>query len=198
MALRDTHITKARFAFVDTETTGMSPLRGDKLCEVAVVVSQGGDTVEEFSSIINPLKIIPQEVINIHGITNEMARTSPTFAQIAPRLAVALTDSVLVCHNADFDVPFLAAEFATCGLSLPRTVVLDTLKFARKNGTFKKNRLGAIVEELGFSNEGWHRALADAKMTEKVFYHFLEKFIKAGAQTVGDLEEFQIRKICAQ
>jgi DNA polymerase-3 subunit epsilon len=124
-----------------------------------------------------------------------MVREAPSFAEVAPRLISLLEGGVIVCHNADFDIPFLAHEMALVGLRLPQTAVLCTLKLARKNGGFKKNNLGCIVEELGFSNEGWHRALADAKMTQKVFLHFVEKFKEAGVKTVGELEDLQVRKL---
>jgi len=190
MSLREQKIEDARFCFVDTETTGMSPALGARVCEIAVV--SGGLS---FSSIINPCCVIPDELVGIHGITNDMASRAPKFEAVAPEIINILDGGVIVCHNADFDIPFIAHEFALCGLRLPRAVVLDTLKFARKNGSFKSNRLGNIVEALGFCNEGWHRATADAKMTEKVFNHFLEKFKNAGARTVGDLEDFQVKKI---
>jgi len=195
MNLREQLISDAKFAFVDTETTGMSPAQGARVCEIAVVTSGAQIAKDEFSSVLNPGVIIPQEVINIHGITNAMAAQSPRFEIIAPRLIDMLDNAVIVCHNADFDIPFIAYEFAFCGLRIPPSAVLDTLKFSRKHGGFKKNNLGCIVAELGLSNEGWHRAMADAKMTEKVFYHFLNKFTAAGAKTVGDLENLQLHKM---
>ncbi|MGB2579965.1 DNA polymerase-3 subunit epsilon [Elusimicrobium simillimum] len=196
MELRDKLIHEVKFAFLDTETTGLSPQQGARLCEVAVVTNGAMIAKSEYSTIINPGCLIPAEASAIHGITNAMAAEAPYFIDIAPQLISILEDSVIVCHNADFDIPFLAYELGLCGLRLPRAVVLDTLKFARKNGTFKKNNLGNIVTELGLSNEGWHRAMADVKMTEKVFYHFLAKFKEHGAKTIADLEEFQTRKIC--
>ncbi|ACC98889.1 DNA polymerase III, epsilon subunit [Elusimicrobium minutum Pei191] len=196
MILREKLIHEVKFAFLDTETTGLSPYDGARLCEIAVITNGALIAKSEYGTIINPRCVISQEVINIHGITNEMAAQAPYFEDIAPLLIGLLTDSVIVCHNADFDIPFLAAEFARCGLRMPQTVILDTLKFARKNGNFKKNNLGFIVSELGLSNEGWHRAMADAKMTEKVFYHFLAAFKQKGAATIGDLEEFQVKRIC--
>jgi len=195
MNLKEQLIRDAKFAFIDTETTGMSPAQGARICEIAVVINGAAVAAQEFSAVLNPDVIIPQEVINIHGITNDMAAKSPRFEAVAPQLAGMLDNAVIVCHNADFDIPFLAYEFSLCGLRIPQSLVLDTLKFARKHGGFKKNNLGCIVAELGLSNEGWHRAMADAKMTEKVFYHFLKKFTGAGATTVGDLENLQLRKI---
>ena len=78
---------------------------------------------------------------------------------------------------------------------MPDFTTMDTLKFARTHGCFSRNRLGIIAQELGFSCEGWHRAMADTIMAEKIFYHFLRHFMQAGAQTVGDLVELQTKKI---
>ncbi len=191
------NLSDITFAFLDTETTGLSPLQGARLCEVAIVLSKDGYHLEKFSSLINPGCIIPQEVINIHGITNEMVRTAPRFADIAPQILSLLQDAVLVCHNADFDVPFLQAEMLRVGLRLPQLTILDTLKLARKNGSFKRNRLGAIAEELGLSAEGWHRAMADALMTEQIFYHFINKFKAHGVETLCALQELEVKKLKA-
>lgn len=195
--MQDILIEEGRFAFIDTETTGLSPASGGRVCEVAVLLKQGAQTLAEYSALINPQCSIPAEVSAIHGITDAMVAGAPQFKDIAPELISLLDGAAVVCHNADFDIPFLAAELARCGLRLPGMLVLDTLKYARKSGQFKKNRLGCIAEELGFSNEGWHRAMADVKMTEKVFAHFLEYFKNAGAKTLGDLQEYQVRKFPA-
>lgn len=194
----DTLIENASFVCLDTETTGLSPAGGGRICEVAALVSKGGKRVVSFSTLINPQVVIQPEVISIHGITNEMVAKSPVFEHVAPTLIDMLCGSVLICHNADFDVAFLQAEFENVGLKMPQCIILDTLKFARCNGSFSRNRLGIIAKELGISNDGWHRAMADTVMTEKIFYYFLNKFKRHGAKTVGDLVEFQTKKICIQ
>ena len=78
---------------------------------------------------------------------------------------------------------------------MPDVVILDTLKFSRTHCCFPNNRLGTVAEQLGISSEGWHRALADTVMTEKIFYYFIDKFKKMGAQTLGDLFALQTRKV---
>jgi len=187
-------ISQAKFACIDTETTGLSPLSGGKLCEIAITITQNGKNICCFDTLINPSTVIGEEVIKIHGITNEMVADKPRFYQQAPKILSILEDCVIVCHNAEFDISFLSYELAQSGFKLGSKVILDTLLFARKHGEFSKNRLGVIVKELGFNCDGWHRALNDAKMTELIFYHFVKKFIEQGARTVGDLEKLQIRK----
>lgn len=187
-------ISEATFSFVDVETTGMSPATGGRVVEVAVLsVRPGGE--EEYSTLLNPQTPIPPEVTAIHGITNDMVRSAPVFCQIAPALGARLENTVVVCHNADFDVPFLAHEFGLAGLRLPPIKILDTLRLARKNGGYKSNKLGSLAAAMGCSTEGWHRALADVRMTRHVFNHFVTLFSGHGARTVEDLSELQVKKL---
>jgi DNA polymerase III epsilon subunit family exonuclease len=188
-------LTEVTFAFVDTETTGLAPQNGGRVCEVAVVLTRGDKQVETFSQLINPAMPIPPHISAIHGITDDMVRDQPIFAQVAPRLLSLLSGAAVVCHNADFDVSFLSWEFQQAGLRFPPSVILDTLRLARKHGGFKSNRLGNIVAELGISSEGWHRALSDAMMTEKVFRHFVDKFSSEGELTLADLVEYQTKAL---
>ena len=189
------YIKEAKFVCLDTETTGLSFQSGGRICEVALLSSMGGKRLESYSTLLNPEMYISPDVTAIHGITNEMVALAPHFKDIALTLADKLENSVLICHNVAFDVPFLEYEFINAGLKMPQVTTLDTLKFARTHGCFSRNRLGIIAEELGFSCEGWHRAMADTVMAEKIFYHFLKHFIQAGAQTVEDLVALQTKKI---
>ena len=188
------NLNEIRFACLDTETTGLSPETGRKICEIAVSVSQGGRVVDEFSTLLNPGLPMSPEVIAIHGITNEMVKDAPSFSDVLPRLLGLLDNCVIVAHNADFDVSFLRAEFAACGMRFPPYPVVDTLKLARKSGKFARNRLGLIAEELGISCQGWHRAMADTKMAEQIFYYFLTILSKEGVTTLEQLNQFQCKR----
>lgn len=134
------------------------------------------------------------EVIAIHGITNEMVASAPKFADILPKLLGLLDDCVIVAHNADFDVNFLRSEFAQCGMRFPPYPVIDTLKLARKSGKFAKNNLGCIATDLGINCTGWHRAMADTKMAEQIFYYFLTELNKHGVSTLEQLSSFQQKR----
>lgn len=179
-------IEKTVFTFIDVETTGLSP-RSARVCEVAAISFRGADRVETLAELVNPGMPIPAEVSRIHGITDLMVKDSPSFGGVAPRLLAILEGSVLVAHNAEFDLGFLRAECERVGLRLPKLHVVDTLAIARKSGKFQSNRLGSIAAELNISSEGWHRALADVEMTRKIFEHFISAFRADGAVTVADL-----------
>ena len=187
-------IRQVKFAVLDTETTGLSAAGGGKICEIAVSVSQNGTTLQEFATLLNPGMPMHPEVIAIHGITNEMVATAPSFGQILPQLLALLDGCVLVAHNAEFDLGFLRSEVAQCGLRLPEYTVLDTLKLARKNGCFARNNLGTIATSLGIDAAGAHRALADVRMTQKVLYCFLRDFMRAGVTTLEEVQQCQFKK----
>ncbi|MBO7237980.1 MAG: 3'-5' exonuclease [Elusimicrobiaceae bacterium] len=189
-----TLLKDAKFAVLDTETTGLSPQTGGKICELAISISQNGRKIEEFSTLLNPQMPMHPEVIAIHGITNEMVKDAPIFADIVPQLLDLLDGCVLVAHNADFDLGFLRGEMEHCGLRLPDYPVLDTLKLARKNGCFARNNLGMIATSLGIDAAGAHRALADVRMTEKVLYHFLQDFMRGGVTTLEEVQQHQFKK----
>jgi exonuclease, DNA polymerase III, epsilon subunit family len=190
----NTLIENATFVCLDTETTGLTPDTGGKICEVALLASRAQKRIASYGTLINPQVFIMPDVIAIHGITNEMVQDKPVFKDIAPKIRELLEGNVLICHNADFDTKFLRHEFEQIGQSMPNCTILDTLKYARLHGHFKRNRLGLIAQELGVSSQGWHRAMADTIMTEKIFYYFLFKFKDMGARTLQDLFNLQNRR----
>ena len=181
-------LEEAVFTFIDVETTGLSP-RAARVCEVAAISFTGAERVGTLAELINPGLPIPPEVSRIHGITDAMVKERPGFGGVAPRLLAMLENSVLVAHNAGFDIGFLRAECERVGLRFPKLYVVDTYLIAKKNWKFRSNRLGNIAAELNISNENWHRALSDVEMTRKIFEHFISAFRAAGAATVADLIE---------
>lgn len=189
-----TPLTEVKFACLDTETTGLSPQGGGKICEIAVSVSCNGRKLEEFTTLLNPGMPMHPDVIAIHGITNEMVKDAPSFGDILPRLLTLLDGCVLVAHNAEFDLSFLRCETQSCGLRLPDYPVVDTLKLARKNGRFHRNNLGVIAAALGINAEGAHRAMADVRMTEKILYNFLHEFVRCGVCSLEELQQYQFKR----
>jgi len=190
----DQTIDEAVFNFIDVETTGLSP-ESARVCEVALIGFKGAARVNQFSSLINPCGPIPPTASKINGITDDMVRRSPAFGGVAPKLLGLLEGSVIVAHNAPFDMGFLKMEFSRLGLKFPEQLpVIDTLEIARGHWKFANNRLGTIARELNLSSENWHRALSDVEMTRKIFEHFVSAFKNSGAATVGDL----VKKSCGR
>jgi DNA polymerase III epsilon subunit len=168
------------FAFLDVETTGLDHSQGDRICEIAVIKTLNGAVVDEFSTLVNPGRSIPQSAVSVHGITDLMVRRAPFFRDIARDLLGFITDSVIVAHNAKFDLGFLTVELGNLRLALPESNVIDTLGIARRYYTFPSNSLGQIAKYIGLPAESEHRALADVMTTREVFQYFLRDLGRRG------------------
>lgn len=168
------------FAFLDVETTGLDALSGDKICEVAVLKTVDGDIADEFVTLINPGRNIPERAVSIHGITQTMVNRAPLFRDIANDLLAFLNDTVIVAHNAKFDLEFLRTELNNLNLSLPDNNVIDTLGIARRYYEFPSNSLGDIARYIGLPIDKQHRALADVTTTKDIFEFFLKDLDRRG------------------
>lgn len=159
------------FVIFDTETTGLNPLMGDRIIEIAAVrVINGEITDQTFESLINPHRIVPTESINIHGITNEMLVDAPEATEVIPAFLDFVGEDTLVAHNAEFDMGFLSNELHLLGRkdTLPQslcTVQLSKLKFP----DLERYNLDTLAQHLNLTIERRHRALDDVVATAQLF-----------------------------
>jgi DNA polymerase III epsilon subunit family exonuclease len=179
------------YAVVDVETTGLSARTGDRICEVAVVLGRDGKIIDQYQSLVNPLRPISYGASAVNGISNGMVLNAPTFRNVAPALVEALDGAVLVAHNASFDLSFISAELRLAGFEPPTNPVIDTLALARRCYTFTSNKLGNVARSLGIQTQGLHRALADATITWFVLKRFLWDLEAQGISTLGELMRIQ-------
>jgi len=162
-------------AFIDLETTGLSPSRGHRACEVAVLRCQGYEPVDALQRLVCPERPMDPGAYAVHGISDEMLRDKPPFAAIADDLLEIMGDAVLVGHNLPFDLRFLAAEFARAGRSLPEVCGLDTLRLARRVYRAPSYGLEALARALGVRVVGrMHRAMGDVIATRGVFERIVD------------------------
>ena len=168
------------FAFLDVETTGLDPLSGDKVCEIAVIKAIDNQIADEFVTLVNPGRTIPERAVSIHGITDTMVTSAPLFRDIANDLLDFLSDTVIVAHNAKFDLEFLRMELGNLSLSLPDNDVVDTLSIARRYYNFPSNSLGDIAKNVGVLVDKQHRALADVTTTKDILQFFLKDLAERG------------------
>ncbi|USO02079.1 MAG: DNA polymerase III subunit epsilon [Alphaproteobacteria bacterium] len=164
----------SRFVVLDTETTGLDPLKGDRIIEVACLELDQGlyPTDRTYHQYINPQREIGRAAYNVHGIDNEFVKDSPLFADIAPELWDFIKDARLIIHNAEFDVKFLNSEFAR--LDYPTIHIdqsIDTLKIARKKYPGMANNLDALCKRFSISLEDRekHGALIDVRLLASVY-----------------------------
>lgn len=180
-ALLQVPIADAPLAFVDVETTGLSPWAGDRVCEVGIVRCQGEVEVDQLSTLVNPLRAISPGAYRVNRISPAMLVGAPTFAEIAHDVWGTLEGCVLVAHNAGFDVGFLAREFSLAGLPRPALQVVDTLALARRLYRFRHNGLSALSAAFGLS-ETTHRALGDALAVRGIFRRIVAEGLPAGSR----------------
>jgi DNA polymerase-3 subunit epsilon len=173
-------------AFLDVETTGLRPDLGDRVVEIAVVQVQGPAEVARFVSLVNPQRRLNAGAMQVNGITPDMVADAPIFPDLLGQLLPLIQDSVLVCHNAPFDLGFMEAELRRAGASVWDGVVLDTLAFARRQYWFRSNSLSAIAYQLGIRPPEAHRALADALTTQAIFRRFADRLRQQQRPLVTD------------
>ena len=165
------------FVAFDTETTGIwAPAH--RIVEIAAVKFRlGGGPEVSFQTLVNPLRKIPHEVIEIHGITNEMVADAPEApAALQQFLAFCGTDSILVAHNAIFDISFVACELERAQMIRPPAVILDTIDiFQRLHPELESYSLLSVASALGIAQVQEHRALADAELVRQLMLHAAPK-----------------------
>ena len=175
------------YCVLDLETTGFS-FRTEKITEIGIMKVKNGEVIDEFECFVNPEKPIPQRVVEVTHITDDMVKDAETIDKVLPKVLDFIGDSVIVAHNADFDVGFLKYNAKQLGLSLENTY-LDTLRLAKELfPDYKKYKLGVIAENLGIEVLVAHRALDDVDTTVKVFKVMIEKLKAKGAETLDDIE----------
>ena len=153
-----------RFAVIDTETTGFG--KTDRLVEIAVVLVEGNEIVQEWETLINPERDISNS--NIHGITSEVVSLAPTFAEIDSEFSRLIHGSIMVAHNISFDQRMLEQEYSRIKKQVDLGVGFCTLQAT-------KLKLEVACKEFGITNVSAHRALTDARATALIFIKVLEQ-----------------------
>ena len=174
-------------AFLDFETTGLSPHRGDRVCEVALQRVVGGVVKTSFTTLVDPQRPLSAQSVAINQISAEQLANAPTFSAIAGSLRAALADTVIVAHNAPFDLEFLHTELALAGQLPLLAPAIDTLVIARR--LFPKrpsHSLAALATALG-SPPPSHRAMDDVLALRVVFDDMATHLATLGITKLGDL-----------
>jgi DNA polymerase III subunit epsilon len=180
------------FAVIDLETTGWSPGVA-AITEIAAVRVRGGRRQGEFASLVNPGVPVPPGIVDLTGISDWMLAAAPRLPAVLPGLLDFADGCVLVAHNAPFDVGFLRAACAECGVAWPRFTVLDTVMLARQlmdPDEVPDCKLGTLAGFFRARTAPSHRALADARATADVLGWLIRRLTHHGIRTLSQLRDW--------
>jgi DNA polymerase-3 subunit epsilon len=163
---------------LDTETTGLDPLRGDRLVEIGCIeLLNSIPSGQTFHRYLNPQRDMPAEAFAVHGLSAEYLADKPLFADIVDDFLAFLGDAPLIIHNAAFDAGFINAELDRCGRgALARERLVDTLMLARRKFVGVRNSLDDLCARFGINNSKRtkHGALLDAELLAEVYLELTE------------------------
>lgn len=166
-----------REIILDTETTGLDPSQGHRIVEIgAVELFNHVATGETFHAYLNPDRDMPAEAEAVHGLSTAFLRDKPRFDAVADKFLAFISDSVLIIHNASFDVGFINAELSYVRKPpLPPERIVDTLHLARQKHPAGPNSLDALCRRYGVDNtrRSKHGALLDAELLAEVYLELI-------------------------
>lgn len=189
--LADRRLVELTYTVFDTETTGLEPSQGDEILQIGAARIVAGKLRREdsFEQLVNPGRDIPAAGIPIHGIRAEMLADAPTIDRVLPAFHAFAQDTVLVAHNAAFDMRFLQLKESATGIVFDQPVLDTLLLSAVVHPQQASHGLEAIAERLGVTVLGRHTALGDALVTAEVFLKLIPLLAERGIHTLGQARE---------
>ncbi len=188
-----------REVVLDTETTGLSPASGDRIVEIGCVeLINHLPTGRNFHEYVNPERDMPEQAEAVHGLSEEFLSGKPVFAKISDAFDAFIGDSILIIHNAEFDLGFINAERERLDLEpLPSDRAIDTVQLARRKFPGAQASLDALCRRfhIDLSERSLHGALKDARLLAEVYLELIggrQQGLELAAETVaaaGDQEK---------
>ena len=189
-------LAEVTFIVLDLETTGASPTTGCAITEIGAIAVRGGEVLEEFSSFVNPQVLLPEYIVNLTGITDEMLIDAPLISEVFPDFIEFIDRHEhvhLVAHNAPFDIGFLKAAATQLSHIWPKYEVIDTVKLARRvieRSEIENYKLGTLSRFFNTKALPNHRALDDVKTTVEVLHRLIERLSGYEVFTVAQFKKF--------
>lgn len=176
------------YVVFDIETTGLNAIK-DKVIEIGAIKLSGGEIVDRFSTFVNPLRPIPYEIFQLTSITDDDVTDAPTIEEVLPKFIEFCKGSIMVAHNADFDMGFIKAKANELNLEWDKSYV-DTLGLARFLMTdAKKFTLDSIAKKYKIDMGHHHRAIDDAITTANIFKIFLKQLEPYDINIIDDIND---------
>ncbi|MGG1551178.1 PolC-type DNA polymerase III [Paenibacillus ferrarius] len=186
----DIEMKQGTYVIFDVETTGLS-VTNNKIIELAGVKMQDGKEIDRFATFINPHERIPYNIQQLTNITDEMVADAPDIEEELPKFIEFVGDSILVAHNARFDMGFLQANLKRMGLPEVNNPVLDTLELARfLFPAMKNHRLNTLSDKFKVSLDNHHRAIDDSIALGFVLFHLINEAYDRQIVSLAKLNDY--------
>jgi DNA polymerase-3 subunit epsilon len=185
--LEDRRLAELTYTVFDTETTGLQPSAGDEIISIGAVRIVNARLLKQefFEQLVNPRRPLDPDSARIHGIDAQALADQPTIDGVLPVFHRFCEDTVLVAHNAAFDMRFIELKEQASGVRFTQPVLDTLLLSAAVHPTLEDHRLESIAERLGVRVIGRHTALGDALLTAEVFLRLLALLGERGVETLG-------------
>ncbi|MDZ4396230.1 PolC-type DNA polymerase III, partial [Hydrogenophaga sp.] len=179
------------YTVFDTETTGLSPSEGDEIIQIGATRIVNGKLLrhESFEQLVDPQRSLAAASIAIHGIRPEVLKGQPTILEVLPVFHAFATETVLVAHNAAFDMRFLQLKEKSTGVVFDQPVLDTLLLSAVIHPNQDSHRLEAIAERFDVPVIGRHTAMGDAMVTAEIFIKLIPLLAQQGIHTLGQARE---------
>lgn len=199
-ALDERLLTQLTYTVFDTETTGLEPSAGDEIIQIGAIRIVNGRLLrnETYEQLIDPQRPIARESKRIHGISRDMLDGQPTIDRVLPDFHAFCEDTVLVAHNAAFDMRFLQMKEQASGIVFHQPLLDTLLLSAVIHPNQESHKLEAIAERLGVNVIGRHTALGDAIVTGEVFLKMIPLLAEQGIRTLREAREASERTYYAK
>ena len=199
-ALDDRLLTQLTYTVFDTETTGLEPSAGDEIIQIGATRIVNGRLLrsETYEQLIDPQRPIAAASMRIHGISSEILKGQPTIDRVLPDFYAFCEDTVLVAHNAAFDMRFLQMKEQSSGVVFHQPLLDTLLLSAVIHPNQDSHKLEAIAERLGVNVIGRHTALGDAIVTGEVFLKMIPLLAERGIRTLREAREASQRTYYAK
>jgi DNA polymerase-3 subunit epsilon len=186
-ALADRKLVDLHYTVFDTETTGLEPSAGDEIISLGAVRIVNARLLknEVFERLVDPKRPVGRAASRIHGIEARVLAGQPTIGEVLPQFRDFCDDTVLVAHNAAFDMRFLELKEAATGIRFTQPVLDTLLLSVIVHPTQEGHNLEAVAERLGVGVIGRHTALGDALVTGEIFLRLLPLLAEHGISTLG-------------
>lgn len=177
------------YVVFDVETTGLSAVH-DVIIELAAVKVKNGEIIDRFESFVNPHRPLSATITELTSITDEMVKDAPELEEVLPRFLDFIEGTVLVAHNARFDMGFLQAAAKGIGRESVNNPVIDTLELGRLlYPRLKNHRLNTLCKQFDIDLTQHHRAIYDAEATGYLLWKMIEDCVERGLKHLNRLNE---------